>query len=337
MRQLLAVRRHGSFAKAAEALGMSQPSLSSAISRLEDQLKVKLFDRSSAGSQLTPIGELIAERAAKVVAEARQIVHEAELVAGGEAGVLRIGIGTALRQTFTPRFVLTLAKRYPVLGLQVQILDRDRLLPMVKARELDLVICALGEDVIGDDLVVTEVLTTEAMAVAHPDHPLVGETRVPVSRFADFPAAGADQREFANVRLLGPGDDPDAISRYQSNDYDVLAELALSGAATLLAPAFLVRPYLEAGRLKRIDLDFAFKVSFAAIATRAASYSPIVSRAIRHAVELGAALQKEAKGTGGDEGAPARPVTAPRSASSRSRTGRGTKRPPRRSGRQAPA
>ena len=69
MRHLLAVREHGSFAKAAQVLQISQPSLSASISRLEDRLKVKLFERSAAGSFITPVGEFVAERASRVIAE----------------------------------------------------------------------------------------------------------------------------------------------------------------------------------------------------------------------------------------------------------------------------
>lgn len=294
MRQLLAVRRYGSFAKTAEALGISQPTLSASIARLEDQLKVKLFDRSSIGSQLTPIGELIADRAGKVVAETEQIIREAELVAGGEAGAVRLGVGTALRGDFLRRFTLALAEHHPLLAMQIDVLDRDRLLPLVKSRDLDLVICALGRDVAVGDLVATEVLTTTAVAVAHPDHPLVAETGVSIARFSEFPGGGAGLEEFATARVLGVAAPPDPLSRYQSNDYEPLLALALGGQATLVAPAFVVRPHLASGRLKRIDLDWTFKVSFAAIASRATSYSPIISRIVRHAVALGAQLQDEA-------------------------------------------
>ncbi len=300
MRQLLAVRRYGSFAKAAEAMGMSQPSLSSAIRRLEDRLKVQLVDRTPAGSQLTPIGELIADRSGEVVAEIEQIVRDAELVAGGEAGMVRLGVSSSLRQTFLPRFVRTLARQHPALSLHIEVLDRDRLVPLVRARSLDLVIAVVGEDVAGDDLIATEVLTAETVAVAHPDHPLVGERDVSLVRFAGFPGAGVSQREFSNARLLPPGMDGAALFHYCSNNLDPLVELACEGVATLVAPAFVVQDAVRAGRLKRIDLDWSFRLTYAAIATRAASHSPIVSQIIREAAALGAALQAEAGWSGDD-------------------------------------
>ena len=299
MRQLLAVRRYGSFAKAAQTLAISQPTLSASIARLEDQLGVRLFDRTAAGSHLTPIGELIADRAGKVIAEVEEIVRDAGLLAGGEAGVVRLGLGAALRQAFIPRFVVMLAQTYPALGLKIEVLDGDRLLPMLRSRDLDLVISAVGSDVVEEDLVATEVLTTHVVAVAHPDHPLVGERNISAERFADFPAAGTSRKQFTTTKVIGAREGQETLSHYQSNDYDVLLQLAVGGHATLVAPMFVVEADLQAGRLKRIDLDWNYRVTFAAIATRAASYSPIISRIVRHASLLGAQLSDEARGGAG--------------------------------------
>lgn len=293
MRQLLALRQHGSFARAARDLGMSQPSLTAAISRLEDQLKVKLVDRTPAGSQLTPIGELVADRALKVVAETEQIVRDAALVSGGEAGTVTMGVGSSLRNAFVPRLMRLLAAEHPQLGLLVEVLDRDRLVPLVRERTLDLAIVARNSAGGDEDLAATDVLTCEVVAVAHPDHALAGETAVSLVRFAGFPSAGVTQRDFSNTRLLPPGMDEGPLLRYRANDYDVLLEFAYAGAATLVAPAFVVQDALRQGRLKRIDLDWSMRVTYAAVATRAASYSPIVGRIIAEAAALGAEIQAE--------------------------------------------
>jgi DNA-binding transcriptional LysR family regulator len=293
MRQLLAVRRHGSFAKAAEALGMSQPSLSAAIARMEDQLGVSLFERSPQGSTLTPIGELIAERAGKVVGEAEQIVRDAAMVAGGEAGVLRLGVGSALRHGFLPRFVGALTDSQPLLSVIFEVSDRDRLIPRLRAREIDVAICAVADEVADESLVVTQVLTAQAVAAVRPDHPLAGEARVPLHRLVEFPAAGTTLRQFTNRDVLAPTSDEPALMKYQSNDYEPLIALALQGRAILMGPDFVMWPYLQDGRLRLIDLDWEFKVSFAVITTRASATMPMVSRAIRHAVAVGAAMQAE--------------------------------------------
>jgi len=294
MRQLLAVRQHGSFAKAAAALGMSQPSLSAAIARLEDELKVKLFDRTASGSQITAFGELIAERASKVILESEQIVRDAALAAGGEAGLIRLGLGTALRQAFMPKLVTEIARNYPGMELHIELLARDRLVPMVRARDLDLIICALGQDVGLSDLVVTEVFTTRGVAVASPSHPLAAEKGVSTARFAELTSAGAALLEFSNDRVLAPHQGPSRLLHYRSSEYEPLIQLALGGFTTLIAPEIVLQPYLSTGALVRIELlDWSFKVTFAAIATRAASSSPMVSRIVRLATAIGAELQAE--------------------------------------------
>ncbi len=294
MRQLLAIQGHGSFAKAARALGMSQPSLSAAMARLEDQLKVALFERSAQGSQLTPVGELMAERARRVIAETEQMIRDAALMAGGEAGEIRVGLGSYLVQNFLPRFVRRLAEAHPSLSVNFDVLDRSRLMPLLKGRELDLIICAMGDDVMAEGLVATEVFTTQAVAVASPDHPLAGEGPVSMERFASFPSAGSSMRRFNNAAVLGPGSLEGRLLQYQSSAAEPLLELALSGVATWICPLFVAQPYLADGRLKRIEVELDYRVSYAAISTRAASTSPIVSRVVRLATAVGETMRAEA-------------------------------------------
>src|SRR5262249_44115139 len=126
MRQLLAIAANGSLAKAAQSLGVSQPNLSAAVARLEDQLKVKLLERSVTGSHLTPVGEVIAQRASRVIHETEQMIREATLMADGGAGFLRLGFGTALSEVFMTRLVERLAASYPTLGVTTLVMDREQ-------------------------------------------------------------------------------------------------------------------------------------------------------------------------------------------------------------------
>ncbi len=291
MRQLLAIRTHGSFAKAATALGMSQPSLSTAVARLEDQLRVRLFDRTSKGSELTPIGELISQRAGRVLAETESILRDVELVAGGEAGVLRIGIGTSLKPNFLQRYVRTIAERHPALTIHIEVLDRDALLPLLRTRALDLIVCGVGEDIGGQGLASTPVMTANAVAVSGPHHPLAAERAIPIARFAEYPAAGSKCLYYNNIDILDITDDVEDISQYVANDYDPLMALALSGVCTLIAPIHVVQPKIDSGDLVILDLNWQLSVRFVAISTRSASHSPIVQKVVAYAVELGRELQ----------------------------------------------
>lgn len=288
LRQLLAIRANGSFAKAARALGMSQPALSSAVSRLEDTLGVKLVDRTPNGSELTQIGALFAERASLIIAATEQMIRDSELLAGGETGIVRLGIGSAMRVDFMPRFVSALAQRYDRLGLHVQVSDRDKLLPMLMNRELDLIVCAPDAELAHSGLVVTEVLTTRVVAVAHPDHPLASERGISRERFAEFPSGGTSAQKYTNVTILGEA--AGNLEKYVANDYDALWPVVLMGRATLLVPAFVAQPYIASGQVVEVDLQWAFEVSFAAITTRATHASPLISKLIACARDVGATL-----------------------------------------------
>jgi DNA-binding transcriptional LysR family regulator len=74
---------------------MAQPALSKSIAKVEDELRLTIFTRTSTGSELTPMGEMIAERAERVMAATENLARDAALVAGGDAGAVRLGIGTA--------------------------------------------------------------------------------------------------------------------------------------------------------------------------------------------------------------------------------------------------
>src|SRR6185312_15334785 len=98
MSQVVAIAQHGSFGKAAAELGISQPTLSKSIARLEDELRFKLFDRSGWRAQLTPLGAFVVERAERLVAQSQRFEREVDLFALGEFGEVRIGLGPVLRE-----------------------------------------------------------------------------------------------------------------------------------------------------------------------------------------------------------------------------------------------
>lgn len=203
LRGVVAVRRHGSFAKAAEALGISQPSLSKAIGRLEDQLKVKLFNRTAQGSELTPIGEIVATRAERLLAEQRDLLRDVALVAGGEIGMVRLGVGTALRDALVSPLLLEISKQHPRLDFVVDAGEGDQLLPRLAARELDLVICAHRPSASEDGLIATDLFTTVGRAYAAPHHPLAAEHSISRERLGQFRGVGSSGADFINSAMLG--------------------------------------------------------------------------------------------------------------------------------------
>ncbi len=287
LQQVIAVRNYGSFAKAAEALGLSQPNLSKTIARLEDELKLKIFDRTAKGSALTPIGELIIERADAVIAETRDLARDAALLAGGETGVVRIGCTTALMMPFLQPLMQGIVARHPRLRVHGEVAASARLLPLLNARELDVVFTGQAP---ADPSVyaVQSILKTPAVFVASPAHPLANERDISIARLAEFRCGGSQSPGSSNVRIMGQ--ESENLGMYTASHYDLLLPLVVRGDAVLLAPAFVVQPHLEAGEMVILDVQLRYDQGFNFVTTRAASLSPIIREIRADAQEIGRRL-----------------------------------------------
>jgi DNA-binding transcriptional LysR family regulator len=275
LQQVVAIRKYGSFAKAADALGVSQPNLSKSVARLEDELQLKLFDRTAKGSALTPIGEMIVERADAVIAEARDLERDAALLAGGEAGVVRIGCTTALTTPLMLPLVQSIVRRHPGLKVHAEAAASARLLPLLEARELDVVFTGQAPSAAVPSAYVVElILQTPAIFTASPSHPLASERRISIPRLAQFRCGGSQSPGSSNARLLGF--ESENLGMYTASHYEIILPLALSGNAVMLSPTFVVQPYLLSGEMVMLDVEWRYDQRFHFGTTRAASFSPIV-------------------------------------------------------------
>jgi len=137
----LADLRH--FSKAAEACFVSQPTLSTQIKKLEEELGAQLVERSPKNIMLTPVGEEIAERARKLLVDVEQIRAVARRSSDPEEGNLRLGLFPTLAPYLLPHVVPGLRKHFPRLRLQLAEEKTEDLLRMLHHGELDAALLAL--------------------------------------------------------------------------------------------------------------------------------------------------------------------------------------------------
>ena len=299
MRQLVAIRSHGSFAKASRELGMSQPSLSTAIARLEDELGVKLFDRNARGSVITPIGELIADRAGRVIDETQDIFRDASLVAAGEAGSVRVGLGAPMRDSILPKLLVQIAEQFPALSVYVEVSDQDLTLPRLDSRELDIVFCSFGPEVERNSRVHSQIVRTPRVAVVSPTHRLSREAGpIRTERLADFRVAAASSRLFRAPTILGLAQGVPNLTAFTTNDYAAVLPLVMADHAVLIVPLLEVRREVADGRLVVLDIDGGLGVAtLVAVMARSVSHSPILTKIVALARALGEEIECEDVGT----------------------------------------
>ena len=120
LRYIVAVARHRHFGKAAEACFVSQPTLSVGVRKLEEELGVRIFERSRSEVIVTPIGATLVARAEEVLDAAEALRETAAAAQDPLGSALRLGVIYTVGPFLVPRLISALKKRAPQLGLIVR-------------------------------------------------------------------------------------------------------------------------------------------------------------------------------------------------------------------------
>jgi LysR family transcriptional regulator, hydrogen peroxide-inducible genes activator len=192
LKYIVAVARERHFGRAAEACFVSQPTLSVAIRKLEDELGVVIFERGGSEIGITPIGERIVAQAHKVLQESATIKQIARMGHDPLAGPLRVGVIYTIGPYLLPRLIPKQIERTPQMPLILQENFTHRLVELLRQGELDCAIMALP---LPDAGLVTLPLYDEPFTVAMPvNHPWAQRAEIDAEDLKD-----------ENMLLLGTG------------------------------------------------------------------------------------------------------------------------------------
>jgi LysR family transcriptional regulator, hydrogen peroxide-inducible genes activator len=192
LRYIVAVARERHFGRAAEACFVSQPTLSVAVKKLEDELDVKLFERGSAEISVTPLGEEIVRQAQSVLEQAQAIKEIAKRGKDPLGGPLRLGVIYTIGPYLLPDLVRNTITRVPQMPLMLQENFTVKLLEMLRAGELD---CAILAEPFPDAGLAVAPLYDEPFLVAVPKtHALSKRQQI-----------SADELKSETMLLLGTG------------------------------------------------------------------------------------------------------------------------------------
>ena len=117
---IMAVYRHKHFAKAAEACNVTQPTLSSMIQKLEEELGVKIFDRKRQPVLPTPIGQNVIDQGWEILQHAKQLKESVEEEKHSLRGTFHVGILPTIAPYLIPRFFPQLMQRHPELDIRIR-------------------------------------------------------------------------------------------------------------------------------------------------------------------------------------------------------------------------
>lgn len=258
LRHLIALAESGSFTQSAEALCITQPALSRSVQALESELGQPLFDRTGRRSELTPFGREVVQRARQLVFDADELAASGRQMSAGQAGAVRLGLGSGPSAILAAPLLHTVATRHPGLRLDVVRGPVEHLTQALRDRQLDALVIDVRSLAPAPDLRVTAVTELRGAFLCRPDHPLTRWKRV--LRFAalqQYPIAStplSDEVARVLVERYGRAAHPASCVTLCCEDIPALVEVARNSDAVVLtiraaAPGFVelpVEPALEA-------------------------------------------------------------------------------------------
>lgn len=185
LRYFIAVAEELHFNHAAKRLNMAQPPLSQQIKKLEDELGVKLFERTKRSVQLTAAGKAFLGQARRVLAGADFAKEVARQVGRGERGTIDLGVIYSAVYTLVPRVLRAFGQEIP--GMQVNVQEMTISQQIAALLDGKIQIGVLRPPIQSADLRLRPVLSEDLVAILPVGHPLEAKSSVTLAELAENP------------------------------------------------------------------------------------------------------------------------------------------------------
>ena len=181
LRLLLAVSREGSVSRAAQRLHLTQPTLSTQLRQLADQVGLPLFERVGRKLHLTAAGRVVLDTAARVEQELENLDETLAELRGDVVGRLRLAVVSSA-ETFIPRLLGDFRRERPAVEVSLVVLNRDAVIRRLADNLDDLYIMSRPPQ--APPVVATPFLSNPLVVVAAADHPLAGRETLQIEALA---------------------------------------------------------------------------------------------------------------------------------------------------------
>lgn len=242
LRYFVSVAECRHFGHAAEACDVSQPTLSSQIRKLEDELGVKLLERTNKRVHLTPVGSQILVHAQRALAETSQMEAVARSARDPLVGPIKLGIIPTLAPYLMPLILKPLKQNYPGLTIELWEDQTNALIDSLRNHKLDAALLATKAN--APEITEISLFVEPLMAALPSDHRLAKAAAVDADSLADDLLVLAEGHCLANQALAACGTKQGRRSGLQGSmqaaTLDTLVNLVAAGYGTTLIPALAV-------------------------------------------------------------------------------------------------
>ena len=257
MRHVIALDEHGSFARAASALGLSQSALSRSIQCVERETGSGLFVRTASGVEPTDSGRIFIARIRQIVQLTEDLDRDLVNERGLHSGHLHVGGGPYPAQSVMADALARFVADYPRIVVRVMMRDWDELLRRLRAREIEFFVAEFSTFGSDNDLDVQPLEPHPNVILARRGHPLAGRGPVGLADGFAWPYAVLSRippRALEPIRSAQRRS-PDATAAHrvfpalEFNSLDAVRKIVLGSDALMVAPIACVADELELGRL----------------------------------------------------------------------------------------
>jgi DNA-binding transcriptional LysR family regulator len=256
LHQAVTLARYQNYARAAQALHVTQPALSRSIAGLEARLGEKLFNRTSRGVEVTAFGDMLLARGRALLDDAAEVERDFKLLRGLEIGELRVGVGVYPAQMSVGAAVGRLAASHPSLRIDVITEDVRVTVDALLGGGLDLAVIELSI-VAGETRLATEALPPhKGYFYCRAGHPLLALEDVAIEHILQYPLVGPRivpraARHFLALAKNGTidGDTGDYIPPIKVDSIQMARDVVLASNAVAMAPIACLSEEIAAGKL----------------------------------------------------------------------------------------
>jgi DNA-binding transcriptional LysR family regulator len=244
MMALLEVSRQGSFSRAAQALGYTQPAVSRQIALLERESGATLVDRRPDGVRLTDAGRILVRHAEAIVARLGEARAEIQAVSGLERGSLRLSTFTSAAATMVPLAITAFRERLPGIDLSVLVVDTAVVLETIRGGDVDIALSLDPEHLELEELDAIHLFEEPMHVALPPGHPLSEQDRVDLASLADerwmfgTTVGCPDARRFTRA-CHAAGFEPTIA--FHNDDYNAILGFVAAGVGVAPIPDMVAR------------------------------------------------------------------------------------------------
>lgn len=291
-----AVARHRSFSRAAEELHLTQPAVSTQVSKLEEHAGLPLFEQLGKKIHLTPAGAQMLQSSREIIQkfqEAEEAMAQFKGVSGGRLNVSVISAG----DYFFPKLLVEFAQRHEGVTLNFGVCNREELLTQLKENVTDLAVMVRPPE--DEDTVAEPFAPHPYVIVAAPTHPLARTARIPVYRIVREPFVVREKgSDTWNSMVEGFGGNlPGLNIAMEIRSTETIKQAVMAGMGVSFLSAHTISRELQAGSLTVLDVQgFPLMLNWYVVHRRAKRLPPVAQAFKNFLLADGSALIDQALG-----------------------------------------